>query len=70
MEIITLDDSDAIRKCSLSNLKENNYLIGSYTKYLNKKPDHDLHKNILIEVEIIYYEKNLLVDENDKSKFT
>lgn len=55
MELITSDNEDLK---STSNVKENKYLLSSYNNYLNKQPYHDLQKNILIEIEIIYYEKN------------
>ena len=66
MEIITLDNYEPRNS---SNINENEYLIGSYNNYLNKKPENDLHKNILIEIEIIYYEKNSLVNDIEKSNF-
>lgn len=66
MEIISLDNDEPRNS---SNINENNHLIGSYTDFFNKRPGHDLQKNILIEIEIIYYEKNSEENNNyNKSK--
>jgi len=70
MEIITLDSEETINTKNNSNNHVNKHLLGNYSNFFDQNEEYDLNKNILIEVEIIYYDKAFQANNKEKSKIS
>lgn len=68
MEIISLDPEETINTNNNNKNLVNNHLLGTYSNFFNKREAYDLNQNILIEIEIIHYDKAFRANNIEKSK--